>query len=107
MANTRIQIAEWRVCARAFLRQVFAVARAGKRPERRADLKLSRGGHDPLKVYNAYAAAVRHSGRPTVILAKTVKGFGLGEAGEGQNINHQLKKVGADPVKAFARPVRP
>ncbi|WP_025126514.1 pyruvate dehydrogenase (acetyl-transferring), homodimeric type [Pseudomonas sp. PH1b] len=63
--------------------------------------KLSRGGHDPLKVYNAYAAAVRHSGRPTVILAKTVKGFGMGEAGEGQNINHQLKKMGADAVKAF------
>jgi len=63
--------------------------------------KLSRGGHDPLKVYNAYAAAVRHSGRPTVILAKTVKGFGMGEAGEGQNINHQLKKMGAEAVKAF------
>ncbi|WP_431034316.1 pyruvate dehydrogenase (acetyl-transferring), homodimeric type [Pseudomonas yamanorum] len=63
--------------------------------------KLSRGGHDPDKVYNAYAAAVRHSGQPTVILAKTVKGFGMGEAGEGQNINHQLKKMGADAVKAF------
>lgn len=63
--------------------------------------KLSRGGHDPDKVYNAYAAAVRHSGQPTVILAKTVKGFGMGEAGEGQNINHQLKKMGAEAVKAF------
>lgn len=63
--------------------------------------KLSRGGHDPDKVYNAYAAAVRHKGQPTVILAKTVKGFGMGEAGEGQNINHQLKKMGADAVKAF------
>ncbi|MCF5667201.1 pyruvate dehydrogenase (acetyl-transferring), homodimeric type [Pseudomonas marginalis] len=63
--------------------------------------KLSRGGHDPDKVYNAYAAAVRHSGQPTVILAKTVKGFGMGEAGEGQNINHQLKKMGADAVRAF------
>ncbi|WNW10981.1 pyruvate dehydrogenase (acetyl-transferring), homodimeric type [Pseudomonas sp. DTU_2021_1001937_2_SI_NGA_ILE_001] len=63
--------------------------------------KLSRGGHDPLKVYNAYAAAMRHKGRPTVILAKTVKGFGMGEAGEGQNINHQLKKMGAEAVKAF------
>ncbi|MGH8361006.1 MAG: transketolase-like TK C-terminal-containing protein, partial [Pseudomonas sp.] len=57
--------------------------------------------HDPDKVYNAYAAAVRHSGQPTVILAKTVKGFGMGEAGEGQNINHQLKKMGAEAVKAF------
>ena len=63
--------------------------------------KLSRGGHDPLKVYNAYAAAVAHSGQPTVILAKTVKGFGMGEAGEGQNINHQLKKMSADAVRAF------
>ena len=63
--------------------------------------KLSRGGHDPDKVYNAYAAAMRHTGQPTVILAKTVKGFGMGEAGEGQNINHQLKKMGADAVRAF------
>ena len=63
--------------------------------------KLTRGGHDPVKVYNAYAAASRKTGRPTVILAKTVKGFGMGEAGEGQNINHQLKKMGGDAVKAF------
>ncbi|MGI4840847.1 MAG: pyruvate dehydrogenase (acetyl-transferring), homodimeric type [Janthinobacterium lividum] len=63
--------------------------------------KLSRGGHDPLKVYNAYAAAMRHSGAPTVILAKTVKGFGMGEAGEGQNINHQQKKMGIDALRAF------
>ncbi|NVZ67276.1 pyruvate dehydrogenase (acetyl-transferring), homodimeric type, partial [Pseudomonas gingeri] len=63
--------------------------------------KLSRGGHDPDKVYNAYAAAMRHSGQPTVILAKTVKGFGMGGAGEGQNINHQLKKMDLDAVKAF------
>ncbi|WP_375122537.1 pyruvate dehydrogenase (acetyl-transferring), homodimeric type [Pseudomonas sp. LW8] len=63
--------------------------------------KLSRGGHDPEKVHSAYAAAMRHIGGPTVILAKTVKGFGMGEAGEGQNINHQLKKMGDDAVKAF------
>ncbi|WP_277961207.1 pyruvate dehydrogenase (acetyl-transferring), homodimeric type [Pseudomonas sp. RIT-To-2] len=63
--------------------------------------KLSRGGHDPLKVFNAYAAAMRHTGGPTVILAKTVKGFGMGEAGEGQNINHQQKKMGTDAIKAF------
>ncbi|MGZ0706395.1 pyruvate dehydrogenase (acetyl-transferring), homodimeric type [Pseudomonas sp. L5B5] len=63
--------------------------------------KLSRGGHDPEKVYNAYSAAMRHTGGPTVILAKTVKGFGMGEAGEGQNINHQLKKMGDQAVKAF------
>ena len=63
--------------------------------------KLTRGGHDPEKVYAAYAQAVGTSGRPTVILAKTVKGFGMGEAGEGQNINHQLKKMSADAVRAF------
>lgn len=54
--------------------------------------KLTRGGHDPEKVHAAYAEAMRTPGRPTVILAKTVKGFGMGEAGEGQNINHQLKR---------------
>ncbi|AYN96893.1 pyruvate dehydrogenase (acetyl-transferring), homodimeric type [Pseudomonas sp. LTJR-52] len=63
--------------------------------------KLSRGGHDPQKVYAAYSAAAQHKGQPTVILAKTVKGFGLGDAGEGQNVNHQLKKISADAVRAF------
>ena len=62
---------------------------------------LARGGHDPQKVYAAYAQAVAGNGRPSVILAKTVKGFGMGEAGEGQNINHQLKKMSADAVRAF------
>ncbi|WP_454689167.1 pyruvate dehydrogenase (acetyl-transferring), homodimeric type [Achromobacter aloeverae] len=62
---------------------------------------LTRGGHDPEKVYAAYARAVGTKGRPTVILAKTVKGYGMGEAGEGQNINHQLKKMSADAVRAF------
>jgi pyruvate dehydrogenase E1 component len=63
--------------------------------------RLNRGGHDPHKVYAAYAAAVKHSGQPTVILAKTVKGYGMGEAGEGQNITHQQKKMGEDALKAF------
>ncbi|WP_241520903.1 pyruvate dehydrogenase (acetyl-transferring), homodimeric type [Steroidobacter cummioxidans] len=62
---------------------------------------LQRGGHDPLKVHAAYAAAMSHAGQPTVILAKTVKGFGMGEAGEGLNVNHQLKKMGPDAVRAF------
>ncbi|MFY0185230.1 pyruvate dehydrogenase (acetyl-transferring), homodimeric type [Stenotrophomonas sp. PUT21] len=62
---------------------------------------LARGGHDQQKVYAAYAQAVAGNGRPSVILAKTVKGFGMGEAGEGQNINHQLKKMSADAVRAF------
>jgi pyruvate dehydrogenase E1 component len=55
--------------------------------------KLKRGGHDPEKVYAAYKAAVEHKGSPTVILAHTVKGYGLGEAGEGKNIAHQAKKI--------------
>ncbi|MFM0605211.1 pyruvate dehydrogenase (acetyl-transferring), homodimeric type [Paraburkholderia sediminicola] len=63
--------------------------------------KLTRGGHDPEKVHAAYAQAMLTEGRPTVVLAKTVKGFGMGEAGEGQNINHQLKKMSADAVRAF------
>ena len=63
--------------------------------------RLKRGGHDPDKVYAAYAAAVKHAGQPTVILAKTVKGYGMGEAGEGQNITHQLKKMGEDSLRQF------
>jgi len=63
--------------------------------------RLGRGGHDPQKVYAAYAAAVKHTGQPTVILAKTVKGYGMGEAGEGQNITHQQKKMGEQALKAF------
>jgi pyruvate dehydrogenase E1 component len=62
---------------------------------------LARGGHDPQKVYAAYAAAVNHRGQPTVILAKTVKGYGMGEAGEGQNITHQQKKMGEASLKEF------
>lgn len=62
---------------------------------------LVRGGHDPVKVYNAYRNAVEETERPTVILAKTVKGYGMGEAGEGMNITHQQKKMGADHLKKF------
>jgi len=63
--------------------------------------RLNRGGHDPHKVYAAYAAASKHKGQPTVILAKTVKGYGMGMAGEGQNITHQQKKMGKEALKAF------
>ncbi|CAK0771334.1 pyruvate dehydrogenase E1 component [Gammaproteobacteria bacterium] len=63
--------------------------------------RLNRGGHDPFKVYAAYHAAVQHVGKPTVVLAKTVKGYGMGEAGEGQNITHQAKKMGERALKAF------
>ncbi len=62
---------------------------------------LTRGGHDPDKVYAAYAAAVQHTGQPTVILAKTVKGYGMGEAGEGQNITHQQKKMAENALRVF------
>ena len=63
--------------------------------------KLLRGGHDPAKVYSAYKAAVEHKGAPTVILAKTVKGYGLGEAGEGRNITHQQKKLNERELREF------
>ena len=63
--------------------------------------KLLRGGHDPKKVYAAYKAATTHQGQPTVILAKTVKGYGLGEAGEGRNISHQQKKMNERELREF------
>ena len=90
----------------AYVREKFF----GKYPETRAlvaDMtddqiwSLARGGHDPNKVYAAYAAAVKHKGQPTVILAKTVKGYGMGEAGEGQNITHQQKKMGEVHLREF------
>jgi pyruvate dehydrogenase E1 component len=63
--------------------------------------RLRRGGHDPEKVYAAYKAAVEHQGAPTVILAKTIKGYGLGEAGEGRNITHQQKKLNEEELRRF------
>jgi pyruvate dehydrogenase E1 component len=90
----------------AYIREHFF----GKYPETRALVehlsdeqirKLSRGGHDPEKVYAAYHAAVNHRGSPTVILAATVKGYGLGEAGEGRNITHQQKKLNEDELAEF------
>ena len=63
--------------------------------------KMLRGGHDPRKVYAAYKAAVEHRGQPTVILAKTIKGYGLGEAGEGRNITHQQKKMNEQELREF------
>src|SRR5947209_4421051 len=90
----------------AYVRQHFF----GKYPETAALVKdwsdeeiwaLRRGGSDPVKVYAAYAAAAKHAGQPTVILAKTVKGYGMGEAGEGQNITHQQKKMGMEALRKF------
>ena len=63
--------------------------------------RLNRGGHDPHKVYAAYAAATSHKGQPSVVLAKTVKGYGMGDAGEGQNITHQQKSMDVEALKAF------
>ena len=90
----------------AYVREHFF----GKYPELKAmvanmtdqDLwRLNRGGHDPHKVYTAYRAAVACTGQPTVILAKTIKGYGMGKAGEGLNITHQQKKLGPDDLRAF------
>ncbi len=64
--------------------------------------RFRRGGHDPVKVYNAYKRAVEHKGQPTVILAMTVKGYGLGEAGEGKNITHQQKKLNEEELAYLA-----
>ncbi len=63
--------------------------------------RLRLGGHDPLKVYAAYKAATEHKGQPTVILARTIKGYGLGEGGEGKNITHQQKKLNEEELRAF------
>ena len=90
----------------AYVREHFF----GKYPELRAMVanwsdddiwRLNRGGHDPHKIYAAYHAAVNHPGQPTVILAKTIKGYGMGESGEAQNITHQQKKMGTVSLKAF------
>ena len=90
----------------AFVREHFF----GKYPEladRVADMTdeeiwdLNRGGHDAKKVYAAYAAAQGATRSPTVILAKTIKGYGMGEAGEGQNITHQQKKMNEDALRVF------
>jgi pyruvate dehydrogenase E1 component len=65
--------------------------------------KLRRGGHDPEKIFPAFKAAIENVGSPTVILAKTIKGYGLGEAGEGRNITHQQKKLNEDELKLFKK----
>jgi pyruvate dehydrogenase E1 component len=65
--------------------------------------RLRRGGHDPVKVFNAYKRAIENTGSPTVVLAKTIKGYGLGEAGEGRNITHQQKKLNEDEMVTFRR----
>jgi pyruvate dehydrogenase E1 component len=90
----------------AYFRQNFfgTDPRLLKMVEHFSDEQLTRirlGGHDPLKVHAAYKAAVEHKGAPTVILAKTIKGYGLGEAGEGKNITHQQKKLNDEELRLF------
>ena len=90
----------------AYTREHFfgKYAELAKRMEHLSDddiVSLNRGGHDPFKVYAAYHAAVRHQGEPTVILAKTVKGYGMGDAGEADNATHQVKKLDLDELKHF------
>ncbi|MFM9888545.1 MAG: pyruvate dehydrogenase (acetyl-transferring), homodimeric type, partial [Burkholderiales bacterium] len=63
--------------------------------------RLNRGGHDPHKIYAAYSAAVKHKGQPTVILAKTIKGYGLGKQGQAKNPTHQLKKLDIETIREF------
>ncbi|MCH8289801.1 pyruvate dehydrogenase (acetyl-transferring), homodimeric type [Candidatus Poribacteria bacterium] len=63
--------------------------------------KMRRGGHDPEKVYNAYKVAVEHKGSPTVILTKTIKGYGLGESGEGKNVTHKQTKLNEEELREF------
>ena len=100
------QYQKYTVESGAYIREHFF----GKSPELRKLVehlsdeqlrKLRRGGHDPEKVYAAYKAAVEHVGSPTVILAKTIKGYGLGEAGEGRNVTHQQKQLNEDELREF------
>ncbi|HEY4998972.1 MAG TPA: pyruvate dehydrogenase (acetyl-transferring), homodimeric type, partial [Usitatibacter sp.] len=90
----------------AYVREHFF----GKYPELKASVanmsdadiwRLNRGGHDPHKVYAAYASALKHKGQPTVILAKTVKGYGMGAVGEGKNVAHQQKKMPIEALRQF------
>jgi len=90
----------------AYFRQNFfgTDPRLLKMVEHLSDEQLARmrlGGHDPIKVYAAYKTAVEHTGSPTIILAKTIKGYGLGEAGEGKNITHQQKKLNDEELSMF------
>ncbi|MBN1958485.1 MAG: pyruvate dehydrogenase (acetyl-transferring), homodimeric type, partial [Desulfuromonadales bacterium] len=100
------QMQKYTASSGAFVRQDFF----GKYPELLDLVKgysdeqlgaLTRGGHDPVKVYAAYKQAVEHKGSPTVILAQTIKGYGLGEAGEGKNITHSQKKLNEEELKEF------
>jgi pyruvate dehydrogenase E1 component len=97
---------KYAVAGGAYIREHFfgADPRLQKMVEHLSDEQLERlrlGGHDPEKVYAAYKAAVEHTGSPTVILARTIKGYGMGEAGEGKNVTHQQKKLNQDELREF------
>ncbi|MBN1512331.1 MAG: pyruvate dehydrogenase (acetyl-transferring), homodimeric type [Phycisphaerae bacterium] len=100
------QYQKYSVASGAYIREHFFGAHPELQAlvERLSDEKLAklrRGGHDPEKVYAAYKAAVEHKGQPTVILAKTIKGYGMGEAGEGRNVTHQQKKMNEEEMREF------
>ena len=100
------QFQKYFVSSGAYFRQHFfgTDPRLLKMVEHLSDEQLARmrlGGHDPIKVYAAYKAALEHQGSPTVILAKTIKGYGLGESGEGRNITHQQKKINDEELMRF------
>jgi pyruvate dehydrogenase E1 component len=100
------QFQKYFVSSGAYFRQHFfgTDPRLLKMVEHLSDEQLARmrlGGHDPIKVYAAYKAALEHRGSPTVILAKTIKGYGLGESGEGKNITHQQKKINDEELMRF------
>ncbi|PYR76886.1 MAG: pyruvate dehydrogenase (acetyl-transferring), homodimeric type [Acidobacteria bacterium] len=100
------QYQKYAVESGAYLREHFfgPVPRLAEMVKHYSDDQLKRlrlGGHDPVKVYNAYKAAIDCKGKPTVILARTIKGYGLGEAGEGKNITHQQKKMNDSDLRSF------
>jgi len=100
------QYQKYFVSSGAYFRQNFfgTDPRLLKMVEHLSDEQLAKtrlGGHDPIKVYTAYKAAMEHRGSPTVILAKTIKGYGLGESGEGRNITHQQKKINDEELMRF------
>ena len=95
------QVQERRLHPREILRPLSRDAGDGQGLVGREDLELTRGGHDSRKVFAAYKAASEHKGQPTLILAKTVKGYGMGSAGEAQMMAHQAKKMNLDALKQF------
>src|SRR5260364_163453 len=100
MANIKpIKRKAARMCAR-----IFSIRLNSRRWSRIILMRiwnLNRGGHDPHKIHAAFTAAMQTQGRPTVILAKTIKGYGMGEAGEALNITHQQKKMPVDALRKF------